>query len=203
VKPLGCNCSIVSDEETRRAIVIDPGGEFPRIMAVLQKEALTVSAIVHTHTHIDHVGATAELQRHAGAEALIHEADRFLYDLLPIQSAMLGIAQPETCDMRGSLVDGTLVSAGAVEMAVLHTPGHTPGSVSFLVESADGPVLFSGDTLFRRGIGRTDLWGGDGDEIQRSLRDRLLTLREETLVIPGHGPTTSIGEERVDNPFVR
>jgi glyoxylase-like metal-dependent hydrolase (beta-lactamase superfamily II) len=116
---------------------------------------------------------------------------------------MLGIAQPETCDMRGSLVDGTLVSAGAVEMAVLHTPGHTPGSVSFLVESADGPVLFSGDTLFRRGIGRTDLWGGDGDEIQRSLRDRLLTLREETLVIPGHGPTTSIGEERVENPFVR
>jgi len=203
VGPLQCNCSILVDDETRRAIVIDPGGDFDNIRARLEKNGASVSAIVHTHTHIDHVGATAPLQRWSSAQAHIHEADRFLYDVLPVQSEMLGVPMPEVCEMEGDLVDDGVLYAGGVELAVLHTPGHTPGSVSFVVRSGGQSVAFTGDTLFRRGIGRTDLWGGDSDLIFRSLRTRLMTLAEDTKVIAGHGPATTIGEERRGNPFLR
>jgi len=202
VGPLGCNCSIVADEKTGRAIVVDPGGDFARIQRFLNDEGLTVAHIVHTHTHIDHVGATAELQEWSGAGAHIHEADRLLYDMLPVQAELLGVALPRSCDVTSELVDGHTLAAGSVDMGVLHTPGHTPGSVCFLVETPDGSILFSGDTLFRRGIGRTDLWGGDSELIQRSLRERLITLPEDTLVVPGHGPETTIGDERRGNPFI-
>ena len=202
--PLGCNCSIVLDSETKRAIVVDPGGDFERIAERLDAAGAAVEAIVHTHTHIDHVGATAAVQRKSGARACIHEGDRFLYDLLPVQAAMLGIALPETVEMEGSLVDGTSIAAGAIEMAVLHTPGHTPGSVTFVVKSGDGTThVFTGDTLFRRGIGRTDLWGGDSATIMRSLNERILTLPDDAVVIAGHGKNTTIGEERAGNPFLR
>src|ERR1044071_7410051 len=174
--PLRCNCSILVDDETRSAIVIDPGGDFDNIRAKLENSGASVAAIVHTHTHIDHVGATAPLQRWSSAQAHIHEADRFLYDLLPIQAELLGVPLPESCDMEGDLVDDLVVRAGQVELQVIHTPGHTPGSVSFLVKSGATNVAFTGDTLFRRGIGRTDLWGGDTELIFRSLRTRLLTL---------------------------
>jgi hydroxyacylglutathione hydrolase len=201
--PLGCNCSIIVDELEKKAVVVDPGGNFDKIRAKLEAAGVTVTAIVHTHTHIDHVGATAPLHAWSGAPALIHEADRFLYDMLPIQAALLGIPQPEACEMRGVLDDGTSVHAGNVEVGVIYTPGHTPGSVSFLIAAAERPLLFSGDTLFQRGIGRTDLWGGDQAQIMRSLRDRLMTLDENTFVVPGHGPATTIGEERRLNPFLR
>jgi hydroxyacylglutathione hydrolase len=200
--PLGCNCSLVVDTATKRAIVVDPGGDFDIIDAKLAKLGATVDAIVHTHTHIDHVGATAAVQRKNGARACIHEADRFLYELLPVQAAMLGIPLPETVEMEGSLKDGGTLSAGAVEMGVLHTPGHTPGSVTFVVKTDDGTRVFSGDTLFRRGIGRTDLWGGDGELILKSLREKILTLPDDAIVVPGHGPETTIVEERTKNPFL-
>jgi hydroxyacylglutathione hydrolase len=203
VGPLQCNCSILVDEGTRRAIVIDPGGDFEKIRARLEKAGAAVSAIVHTHTHIDHVGATAPLQRWTEAPASIHEADRPLYDLLPVQAEMLGVPLPERCDIDGDLVDEHVVRAGGIELVVMHTPGHTPGSVSFVVHGDGSPVAFTGDTLFRRGIGRTDLWGGDSDLIFRSLKNRLMTLAEDTRVIAGHGPTTTIGEERRANPFLR
>ena len=203
VGPLGCNCSIVLDEATRRAIVVDPGGDLPAIADRLRRLGATVEAIVHTHTHIDHVGATGGLQRASGARAQIHEADRFLYDLLPVQAAMLGLPEPEKADLEGSLADGTTVTAGALELSVLHTPGHTPGSVSFFLKTGGGSWVLSGDTLFRRGIGRTDLWGGDTPAILRSLEQRLLTLPDDAVVIPGHGPNTTIGEERAQNPFLR
>jgi len=203
VGPLQCNCSILVDDETRRAIVIDPGGDFDNIRARLEKNGASVAAIVHTHTHIDHVGATAPLQRWSSAQAHIHEADRFLYDLLPVQSELLGVPLPERCEMEGDLHDGATFRAGAVELVVLYTPGHTPGSVSFLVRAGQNAVAFTGDTLFRRGIGRTDLWGGDTDLILRSLRTRLMTLAEDTKVIAGHGPATTIGEERRANPYLR
>lgn len=203
VGPLRCSCSILVDPASKSALVIDPGGDFHAIRARLQKAGATVAAILHTHTHIDHVGATAEVQRWTGAPARIHEADRFLYDLLPVQAAMLGVGLPETCDLVGDLVDQGTVSAGAIEVSVLHTPGHTPGSVCFLTKLGEGSVVFAGDTLFRRGIGRTDLWGGDSDQILRSLRQRLLRLDDTTTVIPGHGATTTIGEERRGNPFLR
>jgi hydroxyacylglutathione hydrolase len=204
VGPLGCNCSILIDQASGSAIVIDPGGDFEVIQARLERAgATTVAAIVHTHTHIDHVGATAPLQRWTGAPARIHEADRFLYELLPVQAAMVGVDLPETCDLVGDLADDTTVRAGAIELHVLHTPGHTPGSVSFVGKSRQGPLAFTGDTLFRRGIGRTDLWGGDSQAILQSLRNKLLTLDESTRVVTGHGPATTIGEEKRSNPFLR
>jgi hydroxyacylglutathione hydrolase len=200
--PLGCNCSIVLDATSKRAIVVDPGGDFDLIESKLAGLGATVDAIVHTHTHIDHVGATAAVQRKSNARACIHEADRFLYDMLPVQAAMLGIPLPESVDMEGSLEDGGSLSAGSVEMGVLHTPGHTPGSVTFVVKTQDGTRVFSGDTLFRRGIGRTDLWGGDSGLIMKSLREKILTLPDDAIVVPGHGPETTIGDERAKNPFL-
>ncbi len=160
-----------------------------------------MEAIVHTHTHIDHVGATAPLARHAGITPQIHEHDRFLYDMLPLQASLLGMREPERCELRGDLDDGATVTAGAIDLGVLHTPGHTPGSVSFLLERAG--VVFTGDTLFRGSIGRTDLWGGDSGLILRSLRERLMTLTDETRVVPGHGPASTIARERRTNPFLR
>lgn len=200
--PLGCNCSIVLDDASRRAIVVDPGGDLETIRERLDALKASVEAIVHTHTHVDHVGATAGLQQGTRARACIHEADRFLYELLPVQAAMIGVPLPETADMEGSLVDGTSIRFGGLEMCILHTPGHTPGSVTFFVQNDGRTQVFSGDTLFRRGIGRTDLWGGDHDAIQRSLREKILTLPEDAVVVPGHGPETTIGEERVKNPFL-
>jgi hydroxyacylglutathione hydrolase len=201
--PLGCNCSLVVDTDAKRGIVIDPGGDFDVIAARIDALGVRVDAIVHTHTHIDHVGATADVQRKSGAPACIHEDDRFLYDLLPVQAAMLGIPQPESVTMEGSLRDGSSIASGAVELGILHTPGHTPGSVTFVVETGDGKRVFSGDTLFRRGIGRTDLWGGDSTLILHSLREKILTLPDDAIVVPGHGPETTIGEERAGNPFLR
>ena len=202
VGPLGCNCSIVADEEAKRAIVVDPGGDFDEIREKLEERGLSVVAIVHTHTHIDHVGATAPLQRLTGARACIHESDRFLYDMLPVQAALVGCEMPEKTEMEGSLKDGSAIIFGAREMGVLHTPGHTPGSVTFVVKDGAATHVFAGDTLFRRGIGRTDLWGGDSSQIMRSLEGKLLALPDDALVVTGHGPSTTIGEERSMNPFL-
>jgi hydroxyacylglutathione hydrolase len=203
VGPLGCNCSIVADLESRRAVVVDPGGDYPKVKARLDALDLTVDAIVHTHTHLDHVGCTAELQRASGAPASIHEADRFLYRLLPVQAALIGTSIPESAEMDDALVDGRAVRAGALELGVLHTPGHTPGSCSFVVRSGGATHVFAGDTLFRGSIGRTDLWGGDPSAILRSIHSRLLTLPDDAVVVTGHGPSTTIGDERARNPFLQ
>lgn len=193
----------MADDAAKQAIVIDPGGDFDLISKKLEQRGLQVSAIVHTHTHIDHVGATAPLQRQYGAGAHIHEADRFLYDMLPVQARMLGLPLPPVCSMEGSLKDDCTLHAGELELGVIHTPGHTPGSVCFTVSNAHERWLFSGDTLFQRGIGRTDLWGGDSKAIARSIGQRLVPLPEDTTVVPGHGPLTTIGAEKRHNPFLR
>jgi len=203
VGPLGCNCSIVADMAAKRAIVVDPGGDLDAIQARLRALGVTVDAIVHTHTHIVHVGCTAELQRATGAPASIHEADRFLYDLLPVQAALIGIEVPVKADLDGALVDARTIRAGGLELAILHTPGHTPGSCSFVVRDAGETRVFAGDTLFRGSIGRTDLWGGDHAAILRSIHSRLLTLPDDAVVVTGHGPSTTIGDERARNPFLR
>lgn len=200
---LGCNCSVVVDEAAKAAVVIDPGGDFEAIRACVERHGAKVAAIVHTHTHIDHVGATAPLQRWSGAAARIHEADRFLYKMLPVQAALVGGGLPASADVEGDLVDDAVVRAGAIELRVVHTPGHTPGSVTFVAGRGDDAVAFTGDTLFAGSIGRTDLWGGDGDLILRSLRDRLLSLDDATKVVAGHGPDSTIGDERRHNPFLR
>lgn len=199
VGPLGCNCTIVGDPSTGEAIVVDPGGDAPIIQAVLQRHKLTkVTAVVHTHAHIDHVGATQEICAHYGCKPYLHDADAPLYQALPIQAQMLGIELPESVTME-PLVDNSSHRAGAVEVGVMHTPGHTFGSCCFLLEKAG--VLLSGDTLFRRGIGRTDI-GGDYPTLIQTIRDRLFALHGDVVVVPGHGPTTTVAEEKRFNPFL-
>jgi glyoxylase-like metal-dependent hydrolase (beta-lactamase superfamily II) len=201
--PLGCNCSIIADVDSRRAVVVDPGGDYARIRARLDALDLQVDAIIHTHTHVDHVGCTAELQRASGAPASIHHADRFLYRLLPVQAALVGTSIPQSAEMDDSLVDGRAVRAGDVELGVLHTPGHTPGSCSFVLSTGGRTYVFAGDTLFQGSIGRTDLWGGDHVALLRSIHSKLLTLPDDAVVITGHGPSTTIAEERARNPFLQ
>jgi glyoxylase-like metal-dependent hydrolase (beta-lactamase superfamily II) len=204
VGPLGCNCVILGDEETKRAIVVDPGGDHARILARLDALGLTCTAIVHTHTHFDHVGATREVQEATNAPAMLHEGDLPLYRGLQMQLDTFGLPfrAPEPVDIDRFLADGDVVTAGSVEAGVLHTPGHTPGSLC-LTTVSDRPLLIAGDTLFQGSIGRTDLWGGDMESILASIETKLLALPDETLVITGHGPTTTIGDERRKNPFIR
>jgi glyoxylase-like metal-dependent hydrolase (beta-lactamase superfamily II) len=202
VGPLGCNCTVLADETTHDAIVVDPGGDEARILALLTKHGLKVSAIVHTHTHVDHVGATAAVQRATSAAARIHEQDLPLYQIVPIQAQLIGVAIPPVAELDRFLRDGEVVTAGPISLEVLHTPGHTPGSVCFRTRSDGRDVLFAGDTLFAGSIGRTDLWGGDHDAILRSIKSRLLTLPADTLVITGHDRSTTIDREARTNPFI-
>jgi hydroxyacylglutathione hydrolase len=204
VAPLGCNCTILGDEARGEAIVVDPGGEHERILGRLAELGLRCVAIVHTHTHFDHVGATGEVQQATDAPTMLHEQDLFLYQGVQMQLDTFGIPlrAPEPVEIDRFLRDGDTVVAGAVEAGVLHTPGHTPGSLCLTV-SGSRPVLIAGDTLFRGSIGRTDLWGGDKHAILASIKKKLLTLPEDTLVITGHGAVTTIGDERRHNPYLR
>jgi hydroxyacylglutathione hydrolase len=203
VGALRCNCTILGDPEAGEAIVVDPGDEVDKILGALRKHALRCIAILNTHAHIDHVGANQALKEATGARLMLHEADLPLYDNLRIQAEWMGglIPEPPRAEVDQHVGHGDRVSAGAVTAEVLHTPGHTPGSLSFHVPGAQ-PLLLSGDTLFAGSIGRTDLWGGDFDQEIASIRTRLLTLDETTRVIPGHGPETTIGWERRRNPFL-
>jgi glyoxylase-like metal-dependent hydrolase (beta-lactamase superfamily II) len=203
VGPLGCNCSILADVEAGRAIVVDPGGDLEKIRGRLDALGVKVEAILHTHTHFDHVGCTADLQRASGAPASIHQGDRFLYDILPLQAGMFGFEVPAAADMDDGLVDGRTLHAGSLEVAVLHTPGHTPGSCSFVASQGGETVVVAGDTLFRGNIGRTDLWGGDHVAILKSIRSKLLSLPDDARVVTGHGASTTIGHERAHNRFLR
>ena len=243
---LQCNCSILGDPGTREAIVVDPGDEVERILEILREHQLNVRAIVSTHTHIDHVGGLARLHAATKAPVLIHEADLQLYRHLDMQAQFLGMRTPESMRIEDFVKEGDSVRWGGYAARVIHTPGHTPGSISLLVESvppdaggyvarsrpqatkasaeahlpaqlkthagesaparggAHGPGrLVSGDTLFQGSIGRTDLWGGSMKDILNSIREKLLALPDETLVIPGHGENTTIGAERAENPYLR
>ena len=203
VAPLGCNCVILGDEERGVAIVVDPGGEAPRILGRLEELGLRCEAIVHTHTHFDHVGATKEVQEATDASTMIHEEDLFLYQSLQMQleSFWMPFKAPEVAEIDRFIGEGETVQIGELEAGILHTPGHSPGSIC-LTLGGDTPVLIAGDTLFARSVGRSDLWGGDGEQLFASIRKKLFSLPDETLVITGHGPTTTIGDERRLNPFV-
>ena len=202
VDMLQCNCTIVGDEQAREAIVIDPGDDPDAILARLRKHQLTLKQIVCTHTHIDHVGAIFELQEKSGTSAAIHKADVFLFDRLDMQAQLIGLETPRKGSIDHFLNDGEAVAVKGVELGVIHTPGHTPGSTTFVLPG-DRNILFSGDTLFHRSIGRTDLWGGSHPQIIDSIQQRLMTFDDDTLVIAGHGPSTTVGQERRHNPFLR
>ncbi len=201
VGPLQCNCSILGDEQTREAIVVDPGDDIDELRAILDRHGLTVKAIVITHAHIDHIGGAARLKFLTGAPVLLNERDQAIYDQMDMQAAWLGIATPSRTDIDSFVREGDLIHAGAIECGVMHTPGHTPGSVCLWMPAEK--KLLAGDTLFRDSIGRTDLPGGDGRKILASIRDKLFPLPDEAVVIPGHGPVTTIGREKEFNFFLQ
>jgi glyoxylase-like metal-dependent hydrolase (beta-lactamase superfamily II) len=222
---LQCNCTILGDRENGEALVIDPGDETERILELLTRHKLTPEAIVSTHAHIDHVGGLTKMRRATGAPVMMHREDLALYQIMDEQAAFLGVERPETGEIDQLLKEGDVLRWGGFAANVMHTPGHTPGSISlYLPKGAEKnpvgggngagseqslgavalevPQLFAGDTLFAGSIGRTDLWGGSMKTIMDSLRGKLMRLPEETVVHPGHGPLTTIGEEKQSNPFL-
>jgi glyoxylase-like metal-dependent hydrolase (beta-lactamase superfamily II) len=200
VGPLQCNCSILGDAESGEAMVIDPGADVEQILELVQRHGLRVTQIVVTHAHIDHVGGAMKLKERTGAPVLMNQNDHALLRMLDTQASWIGMAPPGEVKIDSSLSDGDHVRSGAIDVLVLHTPGHTEGSISLF--AAEQQLLVAGDTLFAGSIGRTDLPGGSYDKIMSSLRGRLMQLPDETVVIPGHGPLTTIGAERETNPFI-
>ena len=201
VGPLQCNCSIVGDETSHEAMVIDPGDDIEAVMEIVKRHRLQVKQIVVTHAHIDHVGGAAKLKQLTGAPILLNQNDYELLRMLDTQAAWLGMRSPGKLAIDGSVGGGDTVKAGAHEAKVLYTPGHTEGSICLYFEPEKRVI--AGDTLFAGGIGRTDLTGGSYEKIMRSLHESVLALPDETVVVPGHGPLTTIGEERESNPFLR
>jgi hydroxyacylglutathione hydrolase len=198
---LQCNCSIFGDEQLHEAVVIDPGDNIDEILAVLARHALKVMAIVITHAHIDHIGGAAKLKASTGAPVYMNAKDQELYDHLDVQASWLQMKTPERTPIDSEAREGDSLELGGAVFHVLETPGHTQGSISLWIPAEN--KLIAGDTLFRDGIGRTDLPGGDGRQILRSIRDKLLPLPDDAAVVPGHGGLTTIGRERERNPFLR
>jgi glyoxylase-like metal-dependent hydrolase (beta-lactamase superfamily II) len=201
VPPLGCNCTILGDPVTKEAIVVDPGGAPERILHEVRQLGLTVRLILHTHAHFDHFLAAGEMKRQTGAALCLHQDDLDLWDNLEAQCRMFGVPYVAVPQPEYWIKDEERIALGGLTVVGMHTPGHTPGSMSFHIP--DGTVVLAGDTLFRGSIGRTDLWGGDFDAIERSIRERLYTLDDATTVVTGHGPETEIGIEKESNQFFR
>jgi hydroxyacylglutathione hydrolase len=201
VGPLRCNCTLLANLETLDAIVVDPGDEIADILARLARHHLTVRQIIVTHAHIDHIGGAAQLKRITGAPVLFHQADLPILAMLEMQAGWLGIPTPEQVALDQSAEDGLSAGIPGLDAEVIHTPGHTPGSICLLFPKQE--LLLAGDTLFAGSVGRTDLPGGDTKALLRSIHTRLLALPENTLVVPGHGEETTLGHERETNPFLQ
>jgi hydroxyacylglutathione hydrolase len=200
VGPLQCNCSVIGDENTREAMVIDPGDDVEQVLGLVRKHGLTVKQIVITHAHIDHVGGAMKLKKATSAPILLNQNDHALLKMLDVQAAWIGMATPGEVEIDQNLRHGDKVTTGSLNAEVLHTPGHTEGSICLYFASER--KLLAGDTLFAGSIGRTDLPGGSYRKIIHSLHDCVLALPDDTIVIPGHGGLTTIGEERDSNPFL-
>lgn len=200
VGPLQCNCSIIGDETSHEAMVIDPGDDIDDIVGIIEQHKLRVKQIVITHAHIDHVGGAMKLRALTGAPILLNQNDYALLKMLDVQASWLGMKPPGKVEIEADLGHDQTLHAGRLSASIVHTPGHTEGSVCLYFPTEK--MLIAGDTLFARSIGRTDLPGGSFEKIMRSLHERVLTLPDDTVVIPGHGPITTIGEEREENPFL-
>jgi hydroxyacylglutathione hydrolase len=198
---LQCNCSIFGDEVSREAIVVDPGDDIADILAILEKHSLKVKAIIITHAHIDHIGGAAKLKAVTGAPVHMNQNDAELYAHLDIQAGWLGMETPERTSIDIAAREGDSLTLGAANFHVIDTPGHTQGSISIWIPEEN--KLVAGDTLFRDSIGRTDLPGGNPRQILSSIHTKLLPLPADAIVIPGHGPNTTIGREKDRNPFLR
>lgn len=198
---LQCNCTLMGDEAAGEAIVIDPGDEIERIHRRLTDLGLKLKQILITHAHIDHIGGALKLKRLTGAPILLNENDLPLLEMMKEQAKWIGVPTPETAPPDEGLSDHQRVGLESYPASVLHTPGHTQGSVC--LHFAPLKMVIAGDTLFAGSIGRTDLPGGNSNQILESIHARLLKLPDETRVIPGHGPVTTIGSERRTNPFLR
>lgn len=201
VGPLQCNCSILGDEQTHEAMVIDPGDQIEGILEILRQEKLTLKQIVITHAHIDHVGGAMKLKAATGAPILMNQSDYALLKMLDMQASWVGMRPPGAVEVDEALSQGRVLKIGEIPASVIHTPGHTEGSIC--VYFPEQKKLIAGDTLFAGSIGRTDLPGGSMEKIMRSLHTQVLALPDETEVVPGHGPVTTIGEERETNPFLQ
>jgi len=200
VGPLQCNCSVIGDESTREAMVIDPGDEIEDVLALIRKHNLQVKQIVITHAHIDHVGGAMKLRAATGAPILLNQSDYALLKMIDMQAVWVGMAPPGKVEIDHSLGQADRVRAGSLNADVIHTPGHTEGSICLYFPAEK--KLIAGDTLFAGSIGRTDLPGGSFQKIINSLHEKVLALPDDTIVVPGHGPLTTIGEERQSNPFL-
>ena len=201
VGPLQCNCSILGDETSREAIVVDPGDDISRILAILARHHLTVKQIVITHAHIDHIAGAQQLKRLTGAPILYNQLDLPLVKLMDVQAGWLGIPTPEVAPPDANLTDQLTLHIPGIDATVLHTPGHTEGSSCLYLP--DHSLLIAGDTLFAGSVGRTDLPGGNSSKLIHSIHDRILTLPDDVKVIPGHGPATTVGQERESNQFLQ
>lgn len=199
VGPLQCNCSIIGDPVSRKAIVVDPGGNAELILAKLAAHQLTLVQIVHTHAHLDHILASGIIREKTGAPIYLHRDDKFLWDMVEQQCQAFGVPVVKLPEPDKWIDDDSALDC--CQGVSLHTPGHTPGSVCFWFEHLK--LLVAGDTLFKRSIGRTDLPGGDYASIERSIRERLYVLDDDSTVVTGHGPNTVLGEEKQQNGFVR
>jgi glyoxylase-like metal-dependent hydrolase (beta-lactamase superfamily II) len=201
VGPLQCNCTILACEKTLEAVVIDPGDEPQKILQNLSQMGVTVKYLLHTHAHFDHIGGTKGVKAKTSATVCLHSGDQSIYEMLPVQGKMFGMEFEPAPPIEKFLQDEERLRFGEHEIQVIHTPGHSPGGVCFKLTGGE-ETLFSGDSLFQGSIGRTDLWGGDYDQLIKSIKQRLLVLNDDIGVFPGHGPATLIGKEKRTNPFL-
>ncbi|HEV3316613.1 MAG TPA: MBL fold metallo-hydrolase [Candidatus Angelobacter sp.] len=201
VGPLQCNCSVIGDEQTHEAMVIDPGDQVDEILTILVQQNLKLTQIVVTHAHIDHIGGAMKLKAATGAPILMNQDDHALLKLLDVQATWLGMQSPGPVQVDDAVSNGRILKIGSISANVIHTPGHTEGSICLYFP--EEKRLIAGDTLFAGSIGRTDLPGGSFEKIMSSLHSRVMALPDDTDVIPGHGPATTIGQERETNPFLQ